>query len=196
MSKTFCRDAVLTVTYVINWMFSFRTPIQKFQKTFLASHLQFDLSFRVFGCTIFTHIHANNRSKLDPKVTKCWLQVLWLLHKKGLLLVTILLFSKTPYLQKPSFQGEKMSEESPSGQHLDLSLSFCEFPTTTTNIAPPNPNRDSSKQWTYYLIWFYLSPKVGNSSQEKDTEKPKNKEVIIYSRRSKLKDKELHTWCT
>lgn len=142
MSKTFCRDAVLTVTYVINWMFSFRTPIQKFQKTFLASHLQFDLSFRVFGCTIFTYIPANNRSKLDSKVTKCWLQVLWLLHKKGLLLVTILLFSKTPYLQKPSFQGEKMSEESPSGQHLDLSLSFCEFPTTTTKIAPPNPNNE------------------------------------------------------
>ena len=69
-------EAVLTATYLINRMPSrvldFKIPRHVLLADFphLAS-FSADLPPRVFGCTVFIHNSAPNRSKLDPRALKC-----------------------------------------------------------------------------------------------------------------------------
>ena len=49
----------------------FQTPLSVFQKSFSISKLSSNLPLKVFGCIAFTHIHAHNRGKLDPRARKC-----------------------------------------------------------------------------------------------------------------------------
>lgn len=48
----------------------FETPLEKLKNGFNASHLIFDLPFKVFDCTVFVHIHSHNHSKLDSRSLK------------------------------------------------------------------------------------------------------------------------------
>ena len=72
--KHFWGEAVLTATYLINRLPSrvlgFQTPLQIFAKTYPNSHLISHIPSRIFGCTVFVHIHAQHRSKLDPRFVR------------------------------------------------------------------------------------------------------------------------------
>ena len=71
----FWGDSILTATYLINRMpsrvLSFVTPLQKFQEFFPHSRLNAHLSLRVFGSTVFVHIHGPKWNKFDPRALKC-----------------------------------------------------------------------------------------------------------------------------
>ena len=80
------RKAVLTAAYLINRMPSrvlqFQTPCQTLIKTFPNTKLLSDLDPKIFGCSVFVHIHQPYRSKLDPRAIKC-IFIGYSSHKKG-----------------------------------------------------------------------------------------------------------------
>lgn len=63
----------MIATYLINHMpsqvLSFKTPLHKLQTSFSTSHIEIDLSLRVFRCTAFVHNQQN--TKLEPQAIKC-----------------------------------------------------------------------------------------------------------------------------
>ena len=69
-------EAIITSAYLINSLPScvlkFETPRQALIKLFPHAHvLSSNLPFKIFGCSIFVHVHPQNRSKLDPQSIKC-----------------------------------------------------------------------------------------------------------------------------
>lgn len=72
--KYFWREAVLTAAYLMNRMpfkiLKFLTPCQVLQ-TFSHTKIISSLPTRIFGCSVFIHIHKKHRSKLDHKFIKC-----------------------------------------------------------------------------------------------------------------------------
>ena len=75
MPTQFWGDSILTATYLINRMpsrvLSFVTPLQKFHEFFPHSRLDAHLPLRVFGSTVFVHIHGPKWNKFDPRALKC-----------------------------------------------------------------------------------------------------------------------------
>ena len=73
--KHFWGEAVLIATYLINRMPSrvlhFKSPYDTLLHTFPTTRVLTTLPLEVFGCSAFVHIHAQHRSKLDPKALKC-----------------------------------------------------------------------------------------------------------------------------
>jgi len=49
----------------------FKTPFSMFKTYFPTSRLTTDLPLRVFGCSVFVHVHDHNKSKLDPRAKNC-----------------------------------------------------------------------------------------------------------------------------
>jgi len=77
-------EAVLTTTYLINRMpsrvLNFRTPSQVLLQAFPYTKLLSSLDPKVFGCSVFVHIH--HRGKLDPTSLKC-IFIGYSPHQKG-----------------------------------------------------------------------------------------------------------------
>ena len=73
--KHFWGKAVLTAAYLINRMPSrvlkFQTPYQTLLTAFPNTKLLSDLEPKIFGCSVFVHVHQTHRSKLDPRSIKC-----------------------------------------------------------------------------------------------------------------------------
>ena len=73
--KSFWGDALLTACYLINRLPSrvldFKKPISVLQAAFPQNPIFSDLDLRVFGCSVFVHVHDHNRSKFDPRSHKC-----------------------------------------------------------------------------------------------------------------------------
>lgn len=73
--KRFWGEAILPASYLINRMPSqvlkYTTPLSTLKSAFPLNRSFTELSPKVFGCTVFVHIHDHNRSKLDPKARKC-----------------------------------------------------------------------------------------------------------------------------
>lgn len=72
--KHFWGNAILTTTYLINRMpfrvLNFKSSCEVLLSNF--SYIGFISSLlKVFACTAFVHIYPHQRSKLDPKATKC-----------------------------------------------------------------------------------------------------------------------------
>lgn len=61
----------------------FKTPISTLQECFPKSHVFSELPLRIFGCSVFVHIHNHLRSKLDPRSHKCVFLLGTLPQKKG-----------------------------------------------------------------------------------------------------------------
>ena len=83
--KHFWEEAILTTTYLINRMPS---HVQNFQKP-CQSLLSYPntwffstIPLKVFGCSVFVHIHQQHRSKLDPKALK-WILLGYTPNQKG-----------------------------------------------------------------------------------------------------------------
>lgn len=72
--KAYRADAITYAVYLMNRMpsciFSFWSPLEE-----LTNHVTISPSLhlqpRVFGCTVYVHLHKNQRSKLDPCAKKC-----------------------------------------------------------------------------------------------------------------------------
>ena len=67
-------EAILTGTYLINRMpskiLNFRTPLDVFTSAFPNNRLSCTLPLKIFGCTVFVHIHEPNQGKLEPRAKK------------------------------------------------------------------------------------------------------------------------------
>lgn len=50
---------------------NFQTPYQVILHSFSNTHVLSTLPMRVFGCSVFVHIHAEYQGKLDSKALKC-----------------------------------------------------------------------------------------------------------------------------
>lgn len=68
-------DAVFISTYLINRMpnhvLSCETSLHKIKNCFPTYHFISNLPLKVFGGTVFIHIHSHSQSKLDPGALKC-----------------------------------------------------------------------------------------------------------------------------
>ena len=49
----------------------FQTPLSVLKSFFPNARIFSKLDLRVFGCSIYVHLHDVNRSKLDPRSCKC-----------------------------------------------------------------------------------------------------------------------------
>ena len=74
-SNDFGGETVLTTTYLINRMPSrilkFKTSVQTFLEHFPKSYLVSQIPLKVFGCSVFVHIHSQYRGKLNARAKKC-----------------------------------------------------------------------------------------------------------------------------
>ncbi|RVW46520.1 Retrovirus-related Pol polyprotein from transposon RE1 [Vitis vinifera] len=135
MPTQFWGDSILTATYLINRMpsrvLSFVTPLQKFHEFFPHSRLDAHLPLRVFGSTVFVHIHGPKRNKFDPRALKCVFlgysstqkgyKCYDPISQKLYVSLDVTFFEHTPYY---SLQGESMSETRPSltSDYLDVAI--------------------------------------------------------------------------
>ena len=122
--KHFWGEAVLTAAYLINRMPSrvlkFQTPYQTLLKSFPNTKILSNLDPKVFGCSVFVHIHQPHRSKLDPRSIKC-IFLGYSSHQKGYKCnspitkrvynsMDITFFEHIPYYPTLDIQGESMRE--------------------------------------------------------------------------------------
>lgn len=72
--KAYWADAITYAVYLMNRVpsrvLSFRTPLEQLDNHVTISS-SLHLQPRVFGCTVYVHLHKNQRSKLDPCAEKC-----------------------------------------------------------------------------------------------------------------------------
>ena len=178
MSSKFWGDSILTATYLINRMpsrvLSFVTPLQKFHEFFPHSRLDAHLPLRVFGSTVFVHIHGPKRNKFDPRALKCVFlgysstqkgyKCYDPISQKLYVSLDVTFFEHTPYY---SLQGESMSETRPSltSDYLDVAM----FESTPCFISNPSHNTE------------------GHLNSGGDMELQTNRETLVYSRRPKSK---------
>ena len=73
--KSFWGEVVLTTTYLINRLpsqiLNYSSPIETLSRFFPKFEDFNHLSLRIIGCVVFVHIHARQRTKLDPRAPKC-----------------------------------------------------------------------------------------------------------------------------
>ena len=122
--KHFWGEAVLTATYLINRMpfrvLNFQTPYQFLLKTYPHIRVMSNIHLKVFGCTTFVHITLQNRSKLDPKSTKCIFlgyssnqsgyKCYFPSTKKIYNSMNVIFFEDQPFYPKINIQGENQEE--------------------------------------------------------------------------------------
>lgn len=74
VSKYLWGEAIVTATYLVDRMpsrvLNFKTPLTVLNKTFLVSHLTFDLPPKVFGCGVFVHVRPHHCDKFEPRALK------------------------------------------------------------------------------------------------------------------------------
>ena len=50
---------------------NFQTPCQLLLHSYPNTQIVSTIPLKVFGCSVFVHVHQQHRSKLDPKALKC-----------------------------------------------------------------------------------------------------------------------------
>ncbi|CAL5338710.1 unnamed protein product [Camellia sinensis] len=160
MPTMFWGDAILTATHLINRMPSRST-----------------LPLRLFGCTAFVHVHPHQRTKLDPRATKC-VFLGYSPSQKGykcydpisrrlFLSLDVTFFETTPFYPKSSIQGENMSESQTrhdsNGDMFSLDFPLTNLPSNSTSLPVTE----------------------GNLNSGGEIEQQNNKETLVYSRRPK-----------
>lgn len=68
------RGAILTVSYLINMMYTsvlyYNTPLNCLEQYFLETCIPSNLLPKNFGCRIYLHLSGKGQSKLDPEAEK------------------------------------------------------------------------------------------------------------------------------
>ena len=121
--KRFWGEVVLTTTYLINRLpfkvLDFSTPHQVFLQHFPQSRLISSLPSKIFGCTMFVHIHQQHWTKLDSWSSKC-IFLGYSPNQKGYKYfcpnnqrfyhtMDVTFFETKPYYLKTDIQGESSS---------------------------------------------------------------------------------------
>ncbi|KAK5825993.1 hypothetical protein PVK06_020890 [Gossypium arboreum] len=186
-------EALLTATYLINRMpskiLNYRTPFSLFKDNFPNSKLITDLSLRVFGCSVFVHLH--NQGKLDPRAKKC-VFVGYASNKKGYkcydpidrkIIVTMdVTFVETKSYFHSNLQGGNYTKE-------DSIIDQEE----TRNIQ----HRDSNNREGEFIINTKINDVNVNEKEDEGAEsdhenKEQTKELIVYSRRNRNQESGIH----
>jgi hypothetical protein len=167
--KLFWREVVLTVAYLINRMPSsilkFQTPCHYLFKFFPYTKIIFSLDPKIFGCSVFVHIHQYNRGKLDPKSIKyiflgyspnqkgykCYSPI----TKKVHTLIDATFFEHQPYFSKFDIQRENMRED----QLWDIESDHLVQLGDTSQSFQTNPTNDHMVCF-HYLNHIHKSTKV------------------------------------
>ena len=100
---------------------SYQTPIQILQNYFPKNKCFTTLPPKVFGSTVFVHVHDHKRSKLDPRAIKCIFLGFSPTQKgfkcfdpcSGKLYISmdVTFFENKPFFEKTSLQGENSNED-------------------------------------------------------------------------------------
>lgn len=143
-------EAVLTAAYLTNRLpskvLNFSTPNQILLKFYPNCRLISNLPPKIFGCTAFIHIHNHNRSKLDPRSTKC-VFVGYSPTQKGYKCfcphthkffhtMDITFFESTPYFSETAIQGENSTSH--SNPHYLKEYQFLEDDMQPSPSMPSN----------------------------------------------------------
>ncbi|CAN1754263.1 Retrovirus-related Pol polyprotein from transposon TNT 1-94, partial [Linum perenne] len=182
-------EAVLTATYLINRM---PTKVLKFQppRQLLLSlyphmtSLSSALPPRIFGCTVFVHIHPSNRTKLDPRARKC-VFIGYSAQQKGYKCYSptsgqiyhsrdVTFFESQPFFLQTELQGGSHMDEA---QFRDLIT----METTTSEAADPTiPETEPAVAVT-------STPETeGTVEVDGHGEQPRHKpELQVYTRRQR-----------
>ena len=74
-SKNLWGQVVFTTCHLINKVSSqvlgLKSPLEMFTILFPRFNISHKLLLEVFGCSVFVHIHAHHKGKLDPRALKC-----------------------------------------------------------------------------------------------------------------------------
>ena len=122
--KHFWGEAVLTAAYLINRMpsrlLNFQAPCQELLEIYPNAFLVSSIPTRIFGCTVFFHIHQQQRSKLDPKFVRCIFlgyspfqkryKCYSPLTRKFYNYMDVTFFENQPFYAKANIQGESERE--------------------------------------------------------------------------------------
>jgi hypothetical protein len=200
--KQFLGEAVLTTTYLINRMpsrvLNFKTPSQVLLQAFPHTKLLSSLDPKVFGCSVFVHIH--HRGKLDPTSLKC-IFIGYSPHQKGYKCYSHVLkkvytsmdvtfFEHQAYYPKSDLQGATMRE-------------YHNWDIQSDHVINPGDNQQSLVQshlspytTTPTSIQSISAPPASVQSPNQIHPTPKqitNHELLTYSRRKKLGNEIKHT---
>ncbi|KAL5566604.1 hypothetical protein UlMin_029768 [Ulmus minor] len=195
--KFFWGEAVLTPTYLINQMpsrvFKFQTPCQILLKSYPGTRLLYTIPPKIFGCSVFVHIHPTHQSKLDPRAIKS-IFLRYSPNQKGYKCYSpttrkfynsmdVTFFENQPYYPKFDIQGEHTTQEY---QFWEIeSSSIIESPIP---ILEPQISHSPSIPIIGFLDTTVESPDT--SSHNIQPQPAKNSEFIVYSRRKKKKNQE------
>ncbi|CAN0913556.1 Retrovirus-related Pol polyprotein from transposon TNT 1-94, partial [Linum grandiflorum] len=174
-------EAVLTATYLINRMPSrvldFKTPRRVLLDDFPhLSSFSADLPPRVFGCTVFIHNSAPNRSKLDPRAVK-GVFIGYSTTQKGYKCYhpptkrvyttqDATFFESQSYYPSTVLQGEKTDDD---GSHGLLDMICLEEVESKIELDADTPTNI-----------------VGQRESQTSLDKPVEKPLIVYQRRKAI----------
>ena len=154
--KHFWGEAILTTTYLINRMpsrvLNFQTPCQLLLHSYPNTRIVSTIPLKVFGCSVFVHVHQQHRSKLDPKALKC-IFLGYSPNQKGYKFYSpitkrlytsmdVTFFEHQPYYPKSDIQGKNLIQEY---QLWDIDATTTNnYPSPQVTIPPisttPTPN--------------------------------------------------------
>ena len=118
-------EAILTTTYLINRrpsrILKFKTSCQVLLAAYPYARIISYIPVKVFGCIAFIHIHKSQRSKLDPRATKC-IFLGYSANQKGYkcyspttmkfyISMDVTFFENQPFYPKTAIQGENWSTD-------------------------------------------------------------------------------------
>ena len=173
MPKKFWGDAVLTAAYLINRLPSktlqFSTPSKTLLHFYPQCRLISNLPPKIFGCTVFIHLHKHSRGKLDKRSVKGIFLGYSSIHKgykcfcplnhKFYYSMDVTFFETKPFFTKTVNQGENSGEYqfwksekpslSPQGlENLNVfwTPSLVEIPSVSPHTLEPNSNEPPSSQ--------------------------------------------------
>lgn len=212
--KHFWGEAVLTATYLINRMPSrilqFKSPYDTLLHTFPTTRVLTTLPFKVFGCSAFVHVHAQHRSKLDPKALKC-IFVGYSSNQKGYKCYSpvtrsfynsmdVTFFEHQPFYSKVDIQGENFTQEyqlwdiekldSSTDQHLSSSIPLqvesppIEIPSAIPYVTP-SAEFPSTKSPLDTSLQTGSSQPSQIEHQVSHTQPADTRELRVYTRRNK-----------
>ena len=181
-------EAILTASHLINRMLSkilqFQNPMSVLLQTFPMFHFFSSVPLRIFGCTAFVHVHSQNRSKLDPKATKC-VFVGYSSTQRGykcyspslrrmFVSMDVTFHETQPYFPSSHLQGEILGEDGSWDSPPPLPQ-----PTLPPQISepPPLPNPTEPSMPHYdQILETEEHNSVGDNSQRP--------QLLVYSRRN------------
>lgn len=179
----------------------FKTQLQKLQQYLSTSHIQSNLSVKVFGCTGFIHARSKTRSKLVPKATKCVFLGYFptqkgykcydLSHKK--ICQSWCYFHWTQsLLQKVLSSWENLIKEDRTFDYLNEYLDFDHSLNKSNTSNRLDKELELTTLFSNILPYIENNLNLGGEIKNKKTKR----QLVIHECQNKKKQVELHTWST